>query len=247
MVLEPKAKQLYIFGGQKDEKYLSDMYVYDISSNTSTELFSNFTNCGGPDPCFTQRAVIDPLMKEIYVYVPSFCHVISLINVVMPRRFCGLTRNPAGSSKNSVLRSSPCNWIFRYDSKPGKWYQINRHLDSPPDEVPVPRFAHQAVYHAPTRTVFLHGGNAGGLSALESERSTSANRNPDGNTGSARPTPSPPDEGPQPPTQVNQPIATIPATTAIGAQAPDQRQATETPPTEMRLDDFWMMKLRRSV
>jgi hypothetical protein len=83
MVLEPKAKQLYIFGGQKDEKYLSDMYVYDISSNTSTELFSNFTNCGGPDPCFTQRAVIDPLMKEIYVYVP-FCHVISLINVVIP-------------------------------------------------------------------------------------------------------------------------------------------------------------------
>ncbi|KAJ2920028.1 hypothetical protein MD484_g480, partial [Candolleomyces efflorescens] len=227
MVLEPKAKQLYIFGGQKDEKYLSDMYVYDISSNTSTELFSNFTNCGGPDPCFTQRAVIDPLMKEIYV-------------------FCGLTRNPAGSSKNTVLRSSPCNWIFRYDSKPGKWYQISRHPDSPPDEVPVPRFAHQAVYHAPTRTVFLHGGNAGGLSALERERSTSANRNPDGNTGSARPTPSPPDEGPQPLAQPNPSIATVPATIATGStQAPDQRQGTETPPTEMRLDDFWMMKLRR--
>ncbi|KAJ2926627.1 hypothetical protein H1R20_g10465, partial [Candolleomyces eurysporus] len=124
MVLEPKAKQLYIFGGQKDEKYLSDMYVYDISSNTSTELFSNFTNCGGPDPCFTQRAVIDPLMKEIYV-------------------FCGLTRNPAGSSKNTVLRSSPCNWVFRYDSKPGKWYQIYRHPDSPPDDEVI----RQAKFH----------------------------------------------------------------------------------------------------
>lgn len=71
MVLEPKAKQLFIFGGQREEKYLADMHVYDIATNISTELFANFTTAGGPDPCFTQRAVIDPLFKEIYVYVFS--------------------------------------------------------------------------------------------------------------------------------------------------------------------------------
>jgi hypothetical protein len=71
MVLEPKTKQLYIFGGQREERYLSDMHVYDIATNTSTETFSNFTTSGGPDPCFTQRAVIDPLYKEIYVYAES--------------------------------------------------------------------------------------------------------------------------------------------------------------------------------
>lgn len=164
-------------------------------------------------------------------------------------RFCGLTRNLAGSSKNTVLRSSPSNWTFRYDSKPGKWYQIQRHPDSPPNDVPVPRFAHQAVYHAPTRTVFLHGGNAGGLSALERERSTSANGNLDGNTGSARPTPSPPDEGAQTQPQSSQIPPNLGTTTASASQTSEPRQdvITEAPPTEKRLDDFWMMKLRRSI
>ena len=67
MVLDPKTQTLFIFGGQRDEQYLSDMYAIHIPTNTITELFSNFTVAGGPDACFTQRAVIDPELREIYV------------------------------------------------------------------------------------------------------------------------------------------------------------------------------------
>jgi hypothetical protein len=68
MVLDPMSHTLFIFAGQRDDKYLSDMYAYDIASNTVTELFSNFSASGGLDACFTQRAIIDGRLKEIYVY-----------------------------------------------------------------------------------------------------------------------------------------------------------------------------------
>ncbi len=68
MVLDSRSQTLFIFGGQRDEKYLSDMYAFHIPTNTVTELFSNFSSAGGPDPCFTQRAVLDSDTQEIYVY-----------------------------------------------------------------------------------------------------------------------------------------------------------------------------------
>ena len=69
MVLDPLSHVLFIFAGRREDKYLSDMYAYDIATNTATELFSDFSMNGGPDPSFTQRAVIDPEAREIYVYV----------------------------------------------------------------------------------------------------------------------------------------------------------------------------------
>ena len=66
MVHDPLTKKLFIFAGQKAE-FLSDMWEYDIRSNTLKELFSNMTLHGGPEACFAQRAVIDPSLKEIYV------------------------------------------------------------------------------------------------------------------------------------------------------------------------------------
>ncbi len=73
MVLDVGSQTLFIFAGQRDEKYLSDMYAFHIPTNTVTELFVNFTTSGGPDACFTQRAALDPDLKEIYVYVTSCC------------------------------------------------------------------------------------------------------------------------------------------------------------------------------
>ena len=67
MVLDPTSKVLYIFAGQREERYLSDMYAYDIKTGIAKEIFSNFSTAGGPDACFTQRAVIDPNLKELYV------------------------------------------------------------------------------------------------------------------------------------------------------------------------------------
>ena len=72
MVFEPNERCLYLFGGVEDgNKPLSDMYAYDIDSNTATEVFSNFTAVGGPDKTFSQRAVVDPVLQEIYVFVTS--------------------------------------------------------------------------------------------------------------------------------------------------------------------------------
>ena len=68
MLLEPKQRKLYIFAGQKDD-YLSDMWEYDINTNMLTERFQNVASVGGPEACFAQRAVIDPDLQELYVYV----------------------------------------------------------------------------------------------------------------------------------------------------------------------------------
>ncbi|KIJ18371.1 hypothetical protein PAXINDRAFT_179243 [Paxillus involutus ATCC 200175] len=108
MVLDPLTHTLFIFAGQRDDKYFSDMYAYDVTSNTMTELFSNFSTSGGPDACFTQRAVIDAGLRGIYV-------------------FSGLTRAQP-SSALTVLRSDSPNWVYQYTqpSEPGKWTQIPR-------------------------------------------------------------------------------------------------------------------------
>ncbi|KAG5643379.1 hypothetical protein DXG03_000993 [Asterophora parasitica] len=168
MVLEPTTHTLYIFAGQRDDKYLSDMYAYDITTNTATELYSNFSTAGGPESCFTQRAVIDPSLREIYV-------------------LCGLTRSQQAGAITTVASEAP-NWMFTYDERPGSWTQI---LPHPPAaskgsirqgpgpvkssnlragaheneeveiEEPVPRYAHQVVYNPHTKTIYMHGGNAG--------------------------------------------------------------------------------------
>ncbi|KDR67554.1 hypothetical protein GALMADRAFT_258218 [Galerina marginata CBS 339.88] len=143
MVLDSLSKTLYIFAGQRDDKYLSDMFAYNIETGIATEIFSNFSAAGGPDACFTQRAVIDPSLKELYV-------------------FCGLTRNTTNSPRNT-LRAYLSNWIYRYNPRPGKWMQILHQPDRTPSEAPMPRFAHQVVYNPYTKAIFLHGGNAGGL------------------------------------------------------------------------------------
>jgi hypothetical protein len=64
----------------------------------------------------------------------------------------------------AVLQSEAPNWVFSYDTKPGKWTQI---LPSRPTtagmeiEAPQPRYAHQVVYDPGRKMAFLHGGNAG--------------------------------------------------------------------------------------
>ena len=67
MVLDTNSQHLIIFGGQVDPNYLSDMYAYHIPTGTITELFPSMSASGGPNPCFTQRAVIDCELREIYV------------------------------------------------------------------------------------------------------------------------------------------------------------------------------------
>ncbi|KAG5639027.1 hypothetical protein H0H81_007640 [Sphagnurus paluster] len=158
MVIEPNTQTLYIFAGQRDDKYLSDMYSYDIATNTATELYSNFSTAGGPEACFTQRAVLDPELREFYV-------------------LCGLTRSQHAGALTTLAAEAP-NWMFSYSSCPGTWTQI---LPQPPAhqgpftndgdvvhaEEPQPRYAHQVVYNPHTKTLFMHGGNAGFAGEME--------------------------------------------------------------------------------
>lgn len=150
MVLDHKTNTLFILGGQREDKYLSDMYTYDLSINTATELFSNFTAAGGPNACFTQRAIIDVELKEIYV-------------------FCGLITDSTGMT--GYLPGELYNWLYRYGARPGTWTRILPEGDQSrrPNPAPSPglnrkepcsRYAHEVVYNTKSRQMYLFGGNA---------------------------------------------------------------------------------------
>ncbi|KAI0030784.1 Muskelin N-terminus-domain-containing protein [Vararia minispora EC-137] len=142
MLFEPNERSLYIFAGMEDgDRYLADMYIYDIENNASSQVFANFTAAGGPDKTFTQRAVIDPTLQEIYV-------------------LCGLTR----SHSTSLPRPGRTNWLYRYDEQPGKWSRILPETPNSDERAtiqPRTRYGHQIVYDSRNKTVYLHGGNAG--------------------------------------------------------------------------------------
>ncbi|KAF9473394.1 galactose oxidase [Pholiota conissans] len=159
MVFDPPSKTLYIFAGQRDDKFLSDMYSYNLNTGVATEIFSNFSLTGGPEACFTQRAVIDSELQEIYM-------------------FGGLTQIPTrmtrGSSqsniqKQSMLSASLTTWMYRYGTRPGEWMRILQDPRKSPGETPQSRYAHQIVYNPKTKSVFLHGGNAGAEVAAAAE------------------------------------------------------------------------------
>ncbi|KAF7428082.1 hypothetical protein PC9H_007301 [Pleurotus ostreatus] len=160
MLLDSVNHTLLIFGGQHETKHLSDMYAYDTAKSTTTELFSNFSKSGGPDPFFTQRAVIDPQLGELYV-------------------FPGLQRTQ-GLDPQTMMVEAASNWLYRIDHpRPGKWSKILSHssqvlggsTEASP-ETPSPRYAHQIVYDTKTKTVYLHGGNGG----IASDSGTSLER-----------------------------------------------------------------------
>jgi muskelin len=87
MILDPPTSTLYIFAGQRDDKYLSDMYAFDLRTNVAIQLYADFSASGGPDACFTQRAVGDMNEREVYVCVAFSTSVMydgKMINT-MPR------------------------------------------------------------------------------------------------------------------------------------------------------------------
>lgn len=85
-------------------------------------------------------------------------------------------------------------------------------------EEPQPRYAHQVVYEEGSKTVFLHGGNAGmgSHSSDVMERRTSTSRSED---------------------------AAVDSAEGDGAKSDGEKEAHEE--KERRLDDFWSMTLNR--
>jgi len=98
-------------------------------------------------------------------------------------RFCGLTRTFPSVGQNT-LRGYFSNWTYRYEKSPGKWHHIVHPPETPLHHMPVPRFAHQVVYNPSRRTVFIHGGNAGGPTAFDPSKTLQlGGRNADGDFG----------------------------------------------------------------
>lgn len=58
--------------------------------------------------------------------------------------------------------------------------------DRPHSEMPVPRFAHQVVYSPNTKSVFLHGGNAGEGDGPIGDGARSAEEGKEGSTAKER-------------------------------------------------------------
>jgi muskelin len=56
MIFVPSSQLLYIFAGQRDENFLSDMYTYSTSgTHEIAEISSDYTTEGrGPEAGFTQ-------------------------------------------------------------------------------------------------------------------------------------------------------------------------------------------------
>ncbi|KAJ7187899.1 Muskelin N-terminus-domain-containing protein [Mycena filopes] len=137
MVLDDRTRILYIFGGKVEKTVLCDMYAYNIATKTTRQLFTDMRRECGFDATFTQRAVIDPQLQEIYV-------------------FSGLTQENTTLDVDSSMR------IFRYSPPPGRWDVVLPLPDAAADrEEPPPRFAHQVVYDSTSKTILMHGGNAG--------------------------------------------------------------------------------------
>jgi len=85
----------------------------------------------------------------------------------------------------SSLKSAGLYWIYRYDRPdlPGKWSKILPHSSSADaEDVPAPRYAAQMVYDPQTKTVYMHGGNAG----LGRDAGTGQSGEEDGKDGSTR-------------------------------------------------------------
>ncbi len=68
-MIDPEQQRLFIFAGQRDEEHLADMWECDLKTMSTMQLYSDTTSAGGPEACFAPRAVIDPSLKEIYLFV----------------------------------------------------------------------------------------------------------------------------------------------------------------------------------
>lgn len=149
MIFNPRARELYIFAGQRYKDYLADFYSYNIDDETVTEISRDYNKSGGPDAGFTQRATIDIELGEIYV-----------MNGLIKEK-----NQNEESVKNAFwaynISRDSCTKVYHNENTGSEYW--NRMVDSEP----CPRFAHQMAYDDIRKTQYLHGGNPGEKSDLK--------------------------------------------------------------------------------
>jgi hypothetical protein len=64
MLLDPIERQLIIFGGQRGETYLTDLWTYPIGTGDVRCVDEAYGSSGGPDGGFTARAAMDTSRRE---------------------------------------------------------------------------------------------------------------------------------------------------------------------------------------
>jgi len=67
MLFIPKKRQLLIMAGKEHDTFVPDMHTYQPGTQTVKEITKDFTLMGGPEPCFSQRAVVEPDTGHIIV------------------------------------------------------------------------------------------------------------------------------------------------------------------------------------
>jgi hypothetical protein len=170
MVYDSNHRIIFIFGSNLNRgvsEPMDDMWAYNADTHVATRIFSHISAAGGPSTN-VQRAVIDVTMGEIYLSGSlSSTPLLSLMWLV-PIRFCGLTR------ENTYLALKPDScWIYKYNTKrpidAGTFIQVQdqRSADDAIASRPLPRLGHQVVYHPPTKTMYMAGGNAGLLGKVD--------------------------------------------------------------------------------
>lgn len=67
MLFDPKRQELIILAGRSGEIFLSDISTYNVRSQAIRQMTTDFSSIGGLDPCFCQRAALDPENGDVYV------------------------------------------------------------------------------------------------------------------------------------------------------------------------------------
>ncbi|EDV28994.1 uncharacterized protein TRIADDRAFT_37030 [Trichoplax adhaerens] len=143
MVFDDLKRKLYIFGGQKGAYVFSDFYVYDTELQEFSMVYDKFGRAAVPASGFTQRATIDSVLGEIYVFSG-----------------CKKDNNRKGENVcNSVwvFDLSSCHWscVYQNDNNTENYWNQMQYLE------PRPRYAHQLVYNPIKKTHYMFGGNPG--------------------------------------------------------------------------------------
>ncbi|CAD1479858.1 unnamed protein product, partial [Heterotrigona itama] len=131
MVLDPTAELLYLFGGWDGNQDLSDLWVYNVTSNKWTIICKDTETVGGPSARSCHKMCLDPERRQLFT---------------LGKYLDAEYRTPEN------LKSD----FFVYDIESNKWTQISE--DTGAVGGPQLIFDHQMSMDVEKRTIYIFGG-----------------------------------------------------------------------------------------
>ncbi|CAG8499389.1 16163_t:CDS:10 [Acaulospora morrowiae] len=142
MLFDQHEKLLYIIGGDRDNLFLSDFFIYDIRADTIHELTAEYATLESQEAIFTQRTTFDADTQEFFV-------------------LSGLKNKDKKEKGSQIVKNSfwvydlhKCKWtrIYQSDAFDMKYWEDNEACE------PHPRHAHQMVYDSVHKAQYIFGG-----------------------------------------------------------------------------------------